>query len=340
MHAPERSIAEALRQAVEHDVLVPDQSNGSFRFRHALFAEAVYATLLPGEREELHARLAGALTQNPALAASRAIAGELAQHWVAARKPVQALGASLQAARDAQALSGLGEALRHLEQVLELWDDVPTAENLAGLALPAVLAWAAELAGMTARSDADEIDARALAGILGVGESADAKAVAARLGRDARRGRPRPSPCSSATASSSRPATAPSAPARLAVSEARELYPLAVVLESIAVRQSPPFGRQRAGGDAPRQRAHARRAARPVRPRSSPTTTSTAAHRRLRQRAAARRAAPVKRALLRYEQIYMRDPSASSARSPSTTRSSRRSSAATTRWPPSACART
>ena len=31
---------------------------GSFRFRHALLAEAVYATLLPGEREELHARLA------------------------------------------------------------------------------------------------------------------------------------------------------------------------------------------------------------------------------------------------------------------------------------------
>ena len=50
---------------------------------------------------------------------------------------MEALGASLHAARDAQALSGLGEEERHLEQVLELWEDVPTAENLAGLALPA-----------------------------------------------------------------------------------------------------------------------------------------------------------------------------------------------------------
>ena len=78
------------------------------------------------------------------------------------------------------------------EQVLELWEDVLTAEP-PGLALPAVLDWAAELAGMTA--DADEIDASALAGILGVGESADAKAVAARLGVTRTTRRPRPWRC-------------------------------------------------------------------------------------------------------------------------------------------------
>ena len=215
MDAPERSIAEALRQAVEHDVLVPDQSNGSFRFRHALFAEAVYDTLLPGEREELHARLARALTQNPALAASRAIAGELAQHWVAARKPMRGAG-SIAARRARRAgAAGLGEALRHLEQVLELWEDVPTAENLAGLALPAVLAWAAELAGMTARAHAEEIDASALAGILGVGESADAndrrrtaRGDARRGGRDPGHARARrPLGDGPATASSARPAS-------------------------------------------------------------------------------------------------------------------------------------
>jgi DNA-binding SARP family transcriptional activator len=149
MDLPESAILDALRQAVEHHVLVADQLRRSFRFRHALFADAVYATLLPGECEELHARLAAALARDPSLAASRAIAGELAQHWVAARQPMQALSASLQAARDAQALSGLDEALRHLEQVLLLWDEVPSAEDLAGVALPTVLAWAEELADLT-----------------------------------------------------------------------------------------------------------------------------------------------------------------------------------------------
>jgi DNA-binding SARP family transcriptional activator/DNA-binding GntR family transcriptional regulator len=307
MGAPERSIAEALRQAVEHHVLVPDHSNGSFRFRHALFAEAVYDTLLPGEREELHARLASALTQNPALAASRAIAGELAQHWVAARKPMQALGASLHAARDAQALSGLGEALRHLEQVLELWEDVPTAENLAGLALPAVLDWAAELAGLTARAHAEDIDASALAGILGVGESADAKAVAARLGVTH-------DEAAATLAMLERDGLLETAgdgvfrPARLAVSEARELFPLAVVLESVAVRQSPPF--EESTLEAMR-RANARMRAALDDPSGAILaddefhTQLTAACENERLLGALR---PVKRALLRYEQIYMRDP--------------------------------
>ena len=55
---PEPEVRESLRRAVDHGVLVADQSAGSFRFRHALLAEAIYATILPGEREELHARLA------------------------------------------------------------------------------------------------------------------------------------------------------------------------------------------------------------------------------------------------------------------------------------------
>jgi DNA-binding SARP family transcriptional activator len=305
MQRPEGSIVDALRQAVEHHVLVPDQASGSFRFRHALFAEAVYATLLPGEREDLHARLASALVHDPALAASRALAGELAQHWVAAGEPVHALEASLQAARDAQAVSGLGEALHYLEQVLELWDDVPTAEDLAGLALPAVLAWAEELAGMTEGDE--EIDARSLAGILGIGEQAEAGTVAARLGVTTgvagamldmleRDGLFEPA------------GDGAFRPARLGVSEARELYPLVVVLESIAVRQSPPLGRRAL--DAMRSANARLRAA--LHDPSAAIVADDDFHTQLtadcgneRLLAALR---PVRRALLRYEQIYMLDP--------------------------------
>ena len=66
-------------EAVEHGVLVAEQATGSFRFRHALLAEAIYATILPGEREELHARLADELARSGA-----ASPAELAPHWAAA----------------------------------------------------------------------------------------------------------------------------------------------------------------------------------------------------------------------------------------------------------------
>jgi hypothetical protein len=238
-------------------VLVADEAAASYRFRHALFAEAVYATLLPGEREELHARFASALAQHPTLAASRALHAELAQHWVAAGEPVQALAESLKAARDAQALSGLGEALHHLEHVLELWDEVPTAEDLAGLALPAVLAWTEELAGLTVGGE-DELDA----GTLGAG----------------------------------------------ALSEARELHPLIVVLESIAVRQSPPLDTEamdglRSANDRLRAATHDPSAAIAADDDFHARLTAACGNERL---LAALR--PVRRALLRYEQIYMLDP--------------------------------
>jgi DNA-binding CsgD family transcriptional regulator/tetratricopeptide (TPR) repeat protein len=141
----EAELVEALRQSVEHDVLAPDQPARSFRFRHALLAEAIYTTVLPGEREALHARLAGALRDDPALAAS-SIAGELAHHWTAAGRPVEALQASFEAARDAAAVSGPSEAFRHLQRVLDLWPQVDDSEALLGLDLPAILAWAAEVA--------------------------------------------------------------------------------------------------------------------------------------------------------------------------------------------------
>ena len=142
----EAQLVEALRRAVEQDVLVPDQPAGSFRFRHALLAEAIYTTILPGEREELHARLAARpRAATPALAAS-SIAGELAHHWAAAGRPVEALQASVDAARDAAAVSGPSEAFQHLERVLELWPQVDDPVVLVGLELRSVLAWAAEVA--------------------------------------------------------------------------------------------------------------------------------------------------------------------------------------------------
>jgi DNA-binding CsgD family transcriptional regulator/tetratricopeptide (TPR) repeat protein len=138
-------LVRALREAVEGGVLVADAAAGTFRFRHALLSESIYQTVLPGEREEIHARLAQALVDDPASAAS-SISGELAHHWAAAGRPVEALRASVAAAREAEAVAGRTEALRHLERVLELWPQVGDAESLVGLDLGEVLRWAAEVA--------------------------------------------------------------------------------------------------------------------------------------------------------------------------------------------------
>jgi DNA-binding CsgD family transcriptional regulator len=142
--APEQDVREWLRQAVEHGLLVADQATGSFRFRHALLAEAVYATILPGEREELHARLAQELARSAAAAAA-----ELAPHWAAAGRSVEALVASVEAARQAESVFGLAEALTHLERALGLWDAVPEAAELVRLDLAELCSWAAELASQT-----------------------------------------------------------------------------------------------------------------------------------------------------------------------------------------------
>ena len=240
------ALAEALRETVERDVLEPDRATRSFRFRHALIAEAIYDSLLPGERELLHERLARALTEEPALAASGATAAESAHHWAAAGRPVEALVASLEAAREAEAVSGLTEAMRHIERVLDLWDEVPGAEELAGFALPSVLEWAAELGSA-------ELEAR------------------------------------------------------VNIEEARRLYPSAVVLESLAVRVSPPYG---ADVLQSLKEANAR-----FRAAAGDPAAAIAAdddfHRALTERCdnphllAALR--PIKRALLRYESVYMRD---------------------------------
>jgi DNA-binding CsgD family transcriptional regulator/tetratricopeptide (TPR) repeat protein len=134
-------LRDSLRAAVEGGVLVAGPDTGSLRFRHALLAEAVYTTILPGEREELHARLAEELARSGAAGAA-----ELASHWAAAGRPAEALAASSEAARQAEAIFGLAEAHAHLERALALWPAVPGAAGLAGLDLAGVCAWTAGLA--------------------------------------------------------------------------------------------------------------------------------------------------------------------------------------------------
>ena len=298
-------LAAALREAVEQDVLVPDQAAGAFRFRHALFAEALYGTLLPGEREVLHEGLARTLADRPALAASGAAAAETAQHWAAAGRPVEALGASLQAAKEAEAVSGLTEALRHVERVLTLWDQVPTAERLSGVALPSVVSWAAELAGQPERAG-PELDARVLLGFLGA-DAHRVETVAERVGVSVEAAEEALGDLEGEGLVVRR-ADGAFLAAPLAVAEARRLYPSVVVLESLAVRTMPPLDAEalaalRAANE--RLRAAAGDPAAAIAADDDFHQVLTAGCGNAHLLAAL---GPVRRALLRYERVYMREP--------------------------------
>ena len=73
-------------------------------------------------------------TRWPALPGTRLpqFAAELAEHWYRAGQPGEALAWSVRAADSAERVYAHGEAARHCERALELWDQVPDAAGRAG----------------------------------------------------------------------------------------------------------------------------------------------------------------------------------------------------------------
>jgi DNA-binding NarL/FixJ family response regulator len=128
----ETDYEQAVREAVAHQLLVPDGEDG-YAFRHALLREAAYADLLPGERTRLHARLAELLADEVRLNAVPGTAAELAHHSLASHDIPGAFSASVRAGREADHLAAPAEAHRHYDQALALWDRVTDPEKLAGM---------------------------------------------------------------------------------------------------------------------------------------------------------------------------------------------------------------
>lgn len=125
---PDSELDEALRGALERHVLVAEPSGAAYSFRHALMQEAVSGDLLPGQRVRLHAAYAEALAAED----GRGVAAELAHHSLAGGALASALAASVAAAEESTRLGAPAEALRHLEQALQLWSAVPEPETVAG----------------------------------------------------------------------------------------------------------------------------------------------------------------------------------------------------------------
>jgi DNA-binding CsgD family transcriptional regulator len=122
----------ALREIVEHQLLIVDPAGRGYAFRHALARAAVYEDLLPGERARLHRAYAETLEHDPSLAGPGiGVPAMLAHHWVAAHNLPKALAASVRAGDAVAAASAPAEAQRHYELALELWTGVPDARELA-----------------------------------------------------------------------------------------------------------------------------------------------------------------------------------------------------------------
>ncbi len=145
-----------------HHVLVADGGD-RYAFRHALLQEAVYGDLLPGRAgpaaRDVRAAAGGRQSRAPARPSWPTTA------WQSHDLP-GALSASIRAAAEAAELHAPAEALRNLEQALQLWHAVPDAAERAGCDLISVglrAAAAAASAGELHRAVALAAAARDLA---------------------------------------------------------------------------------------------------------------------------------------------------------------------------------
>ncbi|HZE40006.1 MAG TPA: AAA family ATPase, partial [Stackebrandtia sp.] len=138
---------DALREAVQHNILVMDASD-DYAFRHALLREAVYTDLLPGERSRLHHDIAAALARTDGC-----VAAELAHHAMASHDSPGALAASVRAAKEADEVSAPAETLSHVERALQLWHSVNDPEHLAGTDELELTVWAAAAAAASGEPD-------------------------------------------------------------------------------------------------------------------------------------------------------------------------------------------
>lgn len=134
------ALTAALREAVDARLVVVT-AHHTHRFRHALLAEAVEETLLPGEAAGLHAALARVLLADGGPEGRHA--SRLARHLLVACDTGAALQAGFAAGRQALEVVAYRQALDHFERVAELWPQVPDAAERTGVDLAEVLKRAA-----------------------------------------------------------------------------------------------------------------------------------------------------------------------------------------------------
>ncbi|UJP10666.1 AAA family ATPase [Microbacterium sp. KUDC0406] len=126
------AVRDAMRRAVEAGVLALGRDGVSFR--HALIRELATDDLLPGERSHLHRVYAQAL-QREVDAGAEEQAAAAAEHWLAARDVPAAFRATATARDVAHRTHATAAATRLGERLVDLWPQVPDAEEICGITL-------------------------------------------------------------------------------------------------------------------------------------------------------------------------------------------------------------
>jgi ATP/maltotriose-dependent transcriptional regulator MalT len=146
----EDELAAGLRESVEAQVVVVGRDD-RYGFRHALLREVIYDDLLPGERAELHLRMARVLEATLGEDDHLAIrAAAVAHHFNAAGDQPQALRTAVAAARAVERGGTPGAAAALFDRALALWPRVDEPAELAGLEHVALLSRAARAHGLNA----------------------------------------------------------------------------------------------------------------------------------------------------------------------------------------------
>ena len=127
----EATVRATLRDLLSARLLRRPDRAGRHQLRHALLAEAVGGELLPGERRDLHARVAELMAGWP----DSGLAAEVATHFAAAEVPTEELRWRVLAARVAEAVFASKEAAGHWRRAITLWDRVPEPEVVTSMDL-------------------------------------------------------------------------------------------------------------------------------------------------------------------------------------------------------------
>jgi DNA-binding CsgD family transcriptional regulator len=168
----EDALDDALRECLDQDMLVADETNDAFVFRHALLREAAYKRELKHNQTKWHTAMAEAITANTDLSLDedQDAAIELAHHWYRANRRPEALVSALRAGAMTARIRAFDEADVQYRRALELWTEVPDPERLTRAAHEEVLVDAADAArwsGLGPRAvelitaAIDEVDAQA-----------------------------------------------------------------------------------------------------------------------------------------------------------------------------------
>ena len=136
-------LSAALREGMDAQIVILEGDR--FTLRHALLREVLIDDLLPGQRAELHLRIAGALEGAEPNGEPAWRATAVAHHYFAAGDQPRALVSALSAAAAVRGLHAYGESAGLFDRALALWARIDDPEALSGIDEGQLLAEAARV---------------------------------------------------------------------------------------------------------------------------------------------------------------------------------------------------